>query len=179
MQEIEKKFLISESAIRKIVDDLSSYNEITQGYIQNVQGRYIYRLKQVINMSLDEDIIARESYFQTIKSKEIKIREEFNVEITREQFTQLWSLCKNMSLTKKRYDIDLKMDFPTKSCIDVYKNTLRGLNIVEVKFETVEDCENFIVPDWFGEEVTNKTEYANYVLVEFGKPKTIEYEGRV
>lgn len=174
MQDIERKFLVTDNTAFDHISDTNDYEEITQGYIQNVQGRYIYRLKQTINMKIDDSIVKKDSYFQTIKSKEIKVREEYAVELSRDQFTQLWPLCKNMSLTKKRYDIVfLTNPKIIKAHIDVYKNTLKGLNVIEVKFNNVKDCDEFNVPNWFGQEVTDKTDYANYVLVEFGMPNEI------
>ena len=37
--------------------------------------------------------------------------------------------------------------------------------IVEVEFKSLEDANKFIIPAWFGEEVTNNDKYKNKNLI--------------
>ena len=164
-KEIERKFIIN----KKDLMDLTNldYIEINQGYIQNIGSSYTYRLRQSLYMS--NGICVKTKYFQTIKSVASKIRDEYEIEITAEQFSELWKLCKNISIHKHRYNIhkeNSKIIFE----LDILKNNLEGLCVVEVEFENEFDCDNFEIPSWFGAEITSAPEYSNYELATKGLP---------
>lgn len=158
--EIERKFLVDE----RNLPDLSkmNYSDIVQGYVQNIGGEYIYRLRQSIYFSPTNSVLG-EQYFQTIKGKGAMVREEYEIELLKSQFSKLWPLCKNVSVHKSRYEIPLK-NSNGKAYLDVYKNTLLGLYTVEVEFEDELSCNEFVKPDWFGEEVTEDFTYTNFSL---------------
>lgn len=165
--EIERKFLVTEDNL----PDLSkkTYRDIVQGYIQNIGGNYIYRLRQVLHMSPSKAMIG-EGFFQTIKGKGLKVREEYEIELLKPQFLELWPLCKNVAVNKKRYEIVLDGADNKRAYLDVYKNTLKGLYTVEVEFNNELECDNFTPPDWFGEELTAKPEFTNFILAINGLP---------
>lgn len=164
-KEIERKFIIEKHNL----PDLSKkiYREITQGYMQGMGDNHIFRLRQVLNMS-PTNFNLGEQYFQTIKGKESKVREEYEIELLKPQFSTLWPLCKNFSLTKKRYEIFTNEKGILRMYIDVYKSYLSGLSVVEVEFANEEDCDGFVPPNWFGEEVTENKEYTNFELCKKG-----------
>jgi len=166
-KEIERKFLLEEKKIPNVTQ--KNYMEITQGYMQGMGGEYIYRLRQVLNMSADGYNLG-EQYFQTIKGKGSKVRDEYEIEILRPQFSMLWPLCKDISLTKKRYEIVIESTVKCHGYLDIYKNTLKGLFTIEVEFENEEDCDNFNPPEWFGREVTEDFSFTNFKLSLNGLP---------
>lgn len=169
--EIERKFLVDE----KNLPDLSKmvYRDIVQGYIQNIGGNYIYRLRQILHFSPTQAHLG-EQYFQTIKGKNTMVREEYEIELLKSQFSQLWPLCKNISVNKKRYEIVLE-DTKVRAYLDVYKNTLSGLYTVEVEFDDEISCNKFVKPDWFGMEITEDVRYSNFRLALDGKPKNFKH----
>jgi adenylate cyclase len=170
-KEIERKFLVDE----KNLPDLKhrDYHDIIQGYIQNIGGQYIYRLRQVLFATADGDVLG-DRYYQTIKGKGSKTREEYEIPIFKPQFSVMWRLCNNISLHKFRYlltEFDVKDDgIPKEVFLDVYKNELSGLYTVEVEFENEEDCDAYVPEAWFGEEVTEDGAYSNFRLAIDGRP---------
>jgi CYTH domain-containing protein len=169
--EIERKFIV----LVENLPDLSkqAYRDINQGYIQNFLGSsYIYRLRQVLHMSPTNYNLGEQCY-QTIKGTGTKIREEYEVELLKPQFHILWPLCKNISVHKYRYELPLE-GHKQRAYLDVYKNNLNGLYTVEVEFDNELDCDSFIAPSWFGEEVTHLQEYSNFYLAMNGIPKKIK-----
>lgn len=164
--EIERKFLVDAGNL----PDLSkqAYRDINQGYIQNIGSNYIYRLRQVLHMSPTNYNLGEQCY-QTIKGAELKVREEYEIELLKPQFHMLWPLCKNMSVHKFRYELPME-GYKQRAYLDVYKHNLNGLYTVEVEFENELQCDEFIAPSWFGKEVTQVPEYCNFNLAMHGLP---------
>ena len=48
--------------------------------------------------------------------------------------------------------------------VDIFEGKLAPLMLVEVEFNSVEDANNFLPPNWFGEDVTNSNKYHNSYL---------------
>lgn len=169
-KEIERKFLID---IDKIPFDLSKmdYRDITQGYVTAMGGdEFTYRLRHVLYRShLDGDLLGEE-FSQTIKGKGSKIRDEYEIKLWKNQFSKLWRLCDEVVVHKFRYELPTK-EGQNRRYLDVYKNSLRGLYTIEVEFESEEACDNYIPPEWFGEEVTENVNYCNFVLASKGLPQ--------
>lgn len=167
--EIERKFLVSIENL----PDLSkrNYMDVSQGYIQSVGCSYVYRLRQVLHMSSDGYNLG-EQCFQTIKGLGLKVREEYEIELLKPQYHQLWPLCKNISIHKFRYEIPIE-GYEHSAYIDIYKNELEGLITVEVEFNTEERCDAFVPPAWFGREVTEEKEYTNFHLSINGLPQNL------
>jgi CYTH domain-containing protein len=109
-----------------------------------------------------------EQWFETIKGKGSKIRDEYEIQLLREQFNQLWRLCERLTIHKWRYDLPCKEGV---LFIDNFKNELSGLWTLEVEFETLEDCDKFTPYEWFGKEVTEDFRYTNLQLAINGLPK--------
>jgi adenylate cyclase len=167
--EIERKFLVSKDNL----PDLSkrNYMDVSQGYIQNIGSNYIYRLRQVLHMSPNGYSLG-EQYFQTIKGFGLKVREEYEIELLRPQYHQLWPLCKNISIHKYRYEIAIE-GCEYEAYLDVYKNEFEGLITVEVEFKNEAECDSFVPLSWFGREVTHEKEYTNFSLSINGLPKDL------
>jgi len=167
-KEIERKFLID---FKNVPFDLKKmiFEDITQGYITSEKD-LIYRLRHIIYRSENETPLG-EAYYQTIKGKGSKIRDEFEIQLLKEQFTKMWKLCERLTIHKWRYDLPNNTGQVLKAIhLDFYKNELRGLWTIEVEFETEDDCDKFIPPTWFDKELTHKFEYTNLNLALNGLP---------
>lgn len=154
--EIERKFLIDPSNIPYDIKTLTCLN-IVQGYMPS---EATLRLRKV----------NENKFFQTIKSKGTKIRDEYEIELTEFQFNVLWNLCKDITVSKNRYLIPTEHGLLE---IDEYFGNLSGLWTLEIEFKTLEDCDNYKPLDWFGEEVTENIEYKNSQLAINGLTKKL------
>ena len=155
-KEIERKFLVE---IKDVPFDLStlSYGDISQGYITSIDETFSFRIRQTLNMT-NEKVLIDKSYTQTIKSKETKVRDEYEIELNGSQFSTLWKLCMYNSIHKFRYKLPY---YQHTLELDVYKNEVEGLYTIEVEFDNLKECDMFEPPNWFGTEVTELNEYKN------------------
>ena len=162
-KEIERKLLVDMNSLPNLT--LVNYMDITQGYLPGLTRSYVFRLRQVLHMKSDKTIIG-EDYYQTIKGSGSMVRDEYEVSLMTQQFQTLWPLCQSITLHKHRFDISHQMTDGDKVHyhLDRYLHELSGFHTIEVEFQNIEDCENYIVPDWFGREVTEVKGYSNYDL---------------
>lgn len=149
--EIERKFLVNS------LPALDNYKGklIKQGYIST---------DPVIRVRKMDDL-----YTLTVKSKGHLVREEFELNLTPEQFEGLWQKVNDLSVSKTRYFIPL--DETHIAELDIYYDELQSLFTVEVEFDSVRDAERFIAPDWFGKDVTHDSRYKNNNLALYGMPR--------
>ena len=167
-REIERKFIVFEENLPDL--SKSGYMDITQGYIYEMGSKYVFRLRQILYTSKNGFVLSDE-YYQTIKGSRFKEREEYETYIWKNTFSTFWPLCKNRSVHKFRYEIPIK-NSNRSAFLDIYKNELKGLFTVEVEFGSIEECDSFIPPSWFGEEVTENINYTNVNLALWGLPKS-------
>ena len=155
-KEIERKFLVE---IENIPFDLSklNYGDITQGYITSIDNTFSFRIRQTLEMN-SKKVKIDEKYTQTIKSNETKIRDEYEIELNKAQFSTLWKLCMYNSVHKFRYELPY---YQHTIELDIYKNEAEGLFTVEVEFKNLKECDMFEPPRWFGKEVTELKEFKN------------------
>ncbi|MDF2613230.1 MAG: adenylate cyclase [Clostridia bacterium] len=149
--EIERKFLVKELPL------LQQYkNEmIIQAYISTDP---VIRIRQTGSI-----------YCLTVKSAGHMIREEFELPITKEQFTSLWSKTESPAIEKTRYFIPIENSLMAE--LDIFKGHLQGLITVEVEFSSAKDASCFKSPVWFGEDITHDKRYKNNYLSLYGMPK--------
>ena len=149
--EIERKFLVNS------LPNLSEFQgkTIKQGYIST---------DPVIRVRKMDDL-----YTLTVKSKGHLVREEFELDLTPEQFEDLWKKVDNVYVSKTRYFIPL--DATHIAELDIYYEDLEELVTVEVEFDSTKDAERFMAPSWFGKDVTHDSRYKNNHLAVYGLPK--------
>lgn len=152
-QEIEKKYLIENVPLD--VFQMPHY-KIIQGYVINVNDSEM-RLRKKNNR-----------YYQTVKFGDGLIREEVEIELSKEQFELLWPLTKNQRIKKERYEFSYK---GVTIELDIYKQKLQTLITAEAEFKTIEESGIFVPPNWFGQEVTENVKYKNRYLAVHGLPK--------
>jgi len=150
--EIEKKYLV-----KQLPENLSNYpfQEIKQGYIEST-GQTSRRVRK-----------KDEHYFYTEKSGTGITRVENEHEISKEQFDEYWLQTGNRHVSKRRFLIPYA-NYTIE--LDVYFGKLEGLFTAEVEFLSEEEANEFIPPDWFGDDVSLSREYRNKTLAEEGLP---------
>ena len=143
--EIARKYLIS--CLPENLDSYSSH-KIEQGYLCT---------QPVVRIRRQDD-----SYILTYKSKGLMVREEYNLPLTREAYLHLKAKAEGTIISKTRYKIPLT-DVLTID-LDVFDAPFEGLVLAEVEFPDEKMANDFIPPDWFGEDVTFSPAYHNSTL---------------
>lgn len=143
--EIERKYLI-----HKLPDNLTSYDkkEIEQGYLCT---------EPVVRIRRSND-----TYTLTYKGKGLLVREEYNLPLTKESYEHLRSKVDGILITKTRYLLPLNNQLTVE--LDVFSGAHTGLWLAEVEFDSEAAANQFVPPDWFGEEVTFSSKYHNSTL---------------
>ncbi len=143
--EIERKYLV------KKMPELNNYkfSDFEQSYIST---NPVIRLRS----------IDHKKYVLTIKSKGYLAREEFELSLTEEQYLNLLKKIEGNTISKRRYFIPIENGFTAE--LDIYEKYLNKLCTVEVEFDTEEEANNFIPPEWFGEDITYNPAYKNSSL---------------
>lgn len=149
--EIERKFLI-----KSLPENLSSYEhyEIMQAYICTSPTLRLRR--------------QGDSFIFTFKGKGDIKRTEFEYRLSEEEFNRLWEKVETNKIIKTRYVIPIKNGL--KAELDIYHDFLDGFMNVEVEFNSFEQANRFVPPDWFGEDISKKKEYNNRFLAINGIP---------
>ena len=146
--EIERKFLVSGD-----FKEFAVYSEpIKQGFISSDPDRSV-RVR-----------IKGKKAFLTIKGKSNQsgtTRYEFETEISVKDAEHLLLICKNKIIEKTRYYIPAgKHTYE----IDVFEGENKGLIIAEIELKS--EDEDYIKPDWLGEELTGDIRFYNLYLSE-------------
>lgn len=144
--EIERKFLINK------MPDLSKYEfkKLEQGYLCT---------NPTVRVRKEDD-----TYYMTYKGKGLMAKEEYNLPLTKEGYEHLLKKADGNIITKTRYIIPLgknKEGNELEAELDVFEGKFKGLIFAEVEFKSIEEANSFEVPDWLGEDVTDKPEYYN------------------
>lgn len=151
--EIERKFLV-----KKPPANLQRYpsTEISQGYLAITNDGTEIRLRK-----------KGFRYYQTVKSGHGLQRVEVEIELSKDQFENLWQMTEGKRIEKIRYEIkesELIIE------LDVFSGNLAGLLVAEVEFQTIRQAKSFLPPSWFGIEVTDDERFKNKNLATSGLP---------
>lgn len=143
--EIERKYLV-----KILPDHLEQYpcRQIEQGYLST---------NPVVRIRRSSD-----RYILTYKGKGLMVREEYNLPLNEESFTHLKEKIDGLLIQKRRYLIPFAEKYTIE--LDVFEGALAPLVLAEVEFETEEEANTFVPPEWFGEDVTFSTKYHNSTL---------------
>jgi adenylate cyclase len=146
-QEIERKFLVKDD-FKHLA---SKSTRITQGYLSSVPERTV-RVR-----------IKGEKGFITIKgigNSAGASRYEWEKEIPVEEANELLQICEAGVIDKTRFLV--KSENHTFE-VDEFYGENEGLIVAEV--ELSDENENFLRPNWLGEEVTGNVNYYNSMLM--------------
>lgn len=145
-KEIERKYLIDNNKIPKDYDKYP-YHSIEQAYLCTEP---VVRIRKQDN-----------EYYLTYKSKGLMVREEYNLPLTKESYEHLLKKADGTVITKKRYLMPLGL-YTIE--LDVFEGKYKGLILAEVEFPDEKHADEFVSPDWFGEDVTFSSKYHNSTL---------------
>ena len=142
--EIERKFLIKE------LPDLSKYDyvDIEQGYLCT---HPVVRIRK-----------KNDKFILTYKGSGLMAREELEAELTEDAYKHLRDKIDGHPITKRRYLIPFE---PYTIELDVFEGHKSGLIMAEVEFPSIDEANNFVPPEWFGEDVTNDKKYHNSNMI--------------
>jgi CYTH domain-containing protein len=165
--EIERKYLLT-----KIPDRLDEYNhiEIEQGYISTVP---VVRIRKKITHSRYEGV--SESYVLTIKSSGMLKRQEYEMDITADEYENLTKKVDGNIITKIRYIIPLSDMIGENPLavglvleLDIFKGIFDGLVMGEVEFPDEKTADSFesagVLSDKLFKEVTFDRRFHNSVM---------------
>ncbi|HHV10147.1 MAG TPA: CYTH domain-containing protein [Clostridiales bacterium] len=152
--EIERKYKII-----KIPGELSGYQhkKIEQGYLcHNPTVR--------IRKSNEDYILTYKSKFGIEKKSgsSALINNEVELPLTEEAYQVLRVKTEGRMIYKTRYLIPLQEGLIAE--LDIFEQQLEGLIFVEVEFPDEKSADEFIIPDWFGEELSQDKRFSNYNL---------------
>ncbi len=139
--EIERKFLLGEQIDLKDLD----WVEINQSYIG---VNPVSRVRKMGN-----------KYFYNQKGTGTLVREENEKEISEDTYNKIIKYKIGRTINKLRYSISLDNELVAE--LDYYLDDLSPLITVEVEFKSLEDANAFVVPSWFGKEITEDLRYKN------------------
>lgn len=145
-KEIERKFLVHDIpfSLNKMRSD-----SIVQGYLDSNENEIRIR---AVNAN---------KFYLTQKYGSGINRDEYEKELTPDEFYRYAERIKGKLIQKRRYYVDLGQKTAE---LDLYLDDLSGLKTVEVEFASIEEADSFLLPDWFGKEITCDTKYKNYAL---------------
>ena len=147
--EIERKFLIKE-----MPSDLDQYEykDIEQVYILT---------NPVIRARKSND-----RYILTVKGSGKLAREEFELPLEEDSYNKLKEKAEGAVISKRRHIIPFgKYTIE----LDVFAPPIAPLVMAEVEFESIDEANAFVAPDWFGQDVTDDPAYHNSNMsVRFG-----------
>lgn len=143
--EIEKKYLI-----KKIPDNLSEYecHHMIQGYLNT---------SPVVRVRKEND-----NYYLTYKGGGMLSRVEYNLPLNEQAFYHLLEKADGNIISKQRYHIPYILD--SKNYIielDIFDAPFAPLILAEVEFDTENDANDFVPPEWFDNDVTFDPAYHN------------------
>ena len=144
--EIERKFLVDTIPSQEI----NRSKKVKQGYVVN-NDRQVVRVR-----SMDSD------YFLTIKSNTSGLsRLEFEYQIPKVDAMDMFEhLCGSGIIEKTRHYIET----PNHTWeIDEFHGRNQGLVVAEIELES--EDEQFDIPEWIGEEVSDDPRYYNMNLM--------------
>lgn len=147
--EIERKYLITKENLPENLADFN-YHIIEQAYLCT---------EPVVRVRKEDD-----SFYMTYKGKGKMVREEYNLPLTSDAYVHLRAKADGNIITKKRYLIPYdnnSLGKPLLIELDIFEGKFEGLYLAEIEFASKEDADNFLPPDWFGEDVTFDGRYHN------------------
>lgn len=145
--EVEKKYLVE-----KMPDIQYLKREfILQGYL--IRNEKEIRVRNVDN----------EHFFMTEKYGHGLVREEYEKEISGQEFAKMIKEAGDNIVKKVRHYYPLGNGKVAE--LDIYVD-FDKLKTVEVEFESLEEAESFSPPEWFGKDVTDDFEYKNFSLAQ-------------
>jgi len=144
--EIERKWLVDYTKLPE--EESSEIWEVVQGYLNSVKDEWVIRVRSIND----------NKFFLELKTSGHLSREELRFEINRTEFYSTLRECKGIVKKTRhtyyennvKYEIDFYEDYEFITC--------------EVEFNSEEEANKFIAPDWCVKDVTYDPKYKNVNL---------------
>ncbi len=151
--EIEKKYLV-----RELPANLKDYDvyRIEQGYLCN------YPTLRIRKCNEDYILTYKRKGSKSNKENHIIVNDEVELELNETSYLKLREKIDYNLVVKDRYAIPLEDGLVAE--MDIFKEQLSGLVLVEVEFKDEQQGQDFIPPSWFGEDVSEDSRYRNVHL---------------
>lgn len=151
--EIERKFLLPEFPEQRIQNGelkVITRHNIDQTYLA-LDGAQELRVRKITDLDSGEV-----TFTHTFKDGKGISREEIEYSISEGLYNQMIEAVNAVALVKERItgvwnDITVE--------IDVYSQL--NLSVLEVEFNSLEEAESFVAPEWFGKDVSTERQYSN------------------
>lgn len=148
--EIEKKY-----KVKRLPQNLDEFEHkiIEQSYLN--KGGAPIRLRKFI----------KGEQIQCILSKKARVEEgsfeciEHNIELPENIYQELLNAKEGRTIIKTRYKIPLQNGLNVD--LDLFHGFFEGVCVAEIEYKSVEQANNYRVPEWLGEELTNSEKLAN------------------
>ena len=116
---------------------------------------------------------AYENYYMTYKGGGMMAREEYNLPLDADSYAHLLQKADGNIITKRRYLIPFHA-YTIE--LDVFEGLFEGIVVAEVEFPSIEEAESFVVPKWFGEDVTYDGRYHNSAMSRMKVEEIVEIQ---
>jgi len=139
---------------------------LVKGKFRHLAVKEINIIQSYLSIDPDKTIrlrIADEKAFLTIKGRPLKntiTRNEWEVQVPVTDAQEMMPLCLPGRIVKTRYLIPSGRHVFE---VDIFHEKNEGLIIAEI--ELISEDEQFVKPDWLGEEVTGNPDYYNANLI--------------
>ncbi|MCK5475991.1 MAG: hypothetical protein KAI71_05430 [Candidatus Pacebacteria bacterium] len=172
MIEKEFKYLVNLQNIPKKVFGCD-FVDIEQGYISDVCDLDTEMRVRIETQSGQKRYILAIKKETGTKGERI----EAEIELSEEDFKEIWILTEGKRLWKRRYLIPYELSDKRTIFmeLDVFQGDLIGYVTLEIEEKRKDDLKSFVPPVWIGENVTGDKKYSNKNLV-FCKLEVICYE---
>ncbi len=157
-KEIERKWLID---ISKVPYDLSKLKPLVM-----VQS-YISFSPTVRLRSVND-----EKFILCVKTRPLPgslSRDEFEVELTKDQYAHLLTKIEGSVIRKRRYCLKNEENHTLE--FDIFEGSLEGLAYMEIEFSSEDEALSYPNPPWAIKDVTFDNRYKNAVMAQKGKPE--------
>ncbi|WP_168119694.1 CYTH domain-containing protein [Paenibacillus sp. HB172176] len=151
--EIERKFLLPRLPREQIeagTVTIRSQQRIEQTYLAMDDDQEI-RVRRLMDSATGS-----ESYTHTFKKGNGMVREEVEYGISESIYKQMTAAFGLEPLTKNRLTGDWN---GIGIEIDIYDQI--DLAVLEVEFESLDEANAFVPPEWFGEDISSQKQYSN------------------
>ncbi|MBQ4630964.1 MAG: CYTH domain-containing protein [Clostridia bacterium] len=157
-KEIERKWLVDKD---KIPFDFSKCKPLKM-----VQSYICFSPTVRLRNTNDEE------YILCVKTKGkpgLLARDEFETELTKEQYETLLSKIEGNVIEKTRYCIESDDGYTME--FDIFEGALSGLCYMEIEFPDEESALSYPTPPWAIKDVSDDFRYKNAGLAKFGMPE--------
>lgn len=156
--EIERKFLLDkypEELIEQAELEFLSKHRIEQTYLIIIEDEEL-RVRRLVHQGS-----GLASYTMTYKKGHGKVREEHEHNISEWMYQSLTCQYRKKPLVKERTVV---RDRKTGIIIEIDCYSHLSLIVAEVEFSSNDEAESFVVPTWFGEDISGNIAYSNKQL---------------